>query len=95
MKVFGRQLTLGVMTGPIARVGPNDLITSSPELLTYMSAVRSPYTRSKWYNRAARYQPGKDHVFSELDEDKHKLRRQQMTHGVRDGVLASIELSPD
>ncbi len=64
------------------RVGPNDLVTSSPELLAHMSGVRSPYTRSKWYNRATRYLPGKDHVFSELDEEKHKQRRQQMAHGV-------------
>ncbi len=64
------------------RVGPNDLVTSSPELLAHMSGVRSPYTRSKWYNRATRYLPGKDHVFSELDEEKHKHRRQQMAHGV-------------
>jgi len=47
-----------------------------------MSAVRSPYSRGKWYNRATRYQPGKDHVFSLLDEEKHKQRRQQMTPGV-------------
>jgi hypothetical protein len=63
-------------------VGPNDLVTSSPELLAHMSAVRSRYTRTKWYNRATRHRPGKDHVFSELDEEKHMRRRQQMAAGV-------------
>lgn len=63
-------------------MGPNDLVTSSPELLAHMSAVRSRYTRTKWYNRAARHRPGKDHVFSELDEEKHMRRRQQMAAGV-------------
>ena len=76
------QFMLKNVTGGIVRVGPNDLVTSSPELLAHMSGVRSPYTRSKWYNRATRYLPGKDHVFSELDEEKHKQRRQQMAHGV-------------
>lgn len=68
--------------GVIARVGPNDLITSSPELLTHMSAVRSPYTRTWWYYAASRQQPGKDHVFSQVDEEKHTKRRQQMAAGV-------------
>ena len=67
----------------IARVGPNDLITSSPELLTHMSAVRSPYTRTWWYYAATRQQPGKDHVFSQVDEEKHTKRRQQMAAGAR------------
>lgn len=68
--------------GPIARVGPNDLVTSSPDLLAHMNAVRSPYTRSTWFNGATRVEPGKDHVFSQLDEEKHTKRRQQMAAGV-------------
>ena len=68
--------------GIIARVGPNDLITASPELLTHMNAVRSPYTRTWWYYAASRQQPGKDHVFSQVNEEKHTKRRQQMAAGV-------------
>jgi hypothetical protein len=47
-----------------------------------MNAVRSPYTRSVWFNAATRVEPGKDHIFSELDEEKHTKRRQQMAAGV-------------
>lgn len=68
--------------GSIARIGPNELITSSPELLVHMNAVRSPYTRSDWFNRATRVEPGKDHLFSQRDEEKHTKRRQQMAAGV-------------
>jgi hypothetical protein len=68
--------------GPIMRIGPNDLMTTSPELLTHMSAVRSPYTRSAWFYGASRVEPGKDHVFSQVDEAKHTKRRQQMAAGV-------------
>lgn len=68
--------------GPIARVGPNDLVTSSPDLLAHMSAVRSPYTRSEWFYRATRSRPDKDHVFSELDEKRHAKLRQRMGAGV-------------
>ncbi|KAH8724033.1 benzoate 4-monooxygenase cytochrome-like protein P450 [Phaeosphaeriaceae sp. PMI808] len=67
--------------GPIARVGPNDLVTSAPELLAHINAVRSSYTRSYWFNAATRVEPGKDHVFSQLDEKKHMRRRQQMAAG--------------
>ncbi|KAH6026409.1 hypothetical protein HBI54_239890 [Parastagonospora nodorum] len=67
--------------GPIARVGPNDLITSSPELLAHMNGVRSPYTRSWWFNKATRVEPGKDHIFSEVDESRHTKRRAQMAAG--------------
>lgn len=67
--------------GSIARVGPNDLITNSPDLLCHMSAVRSPYTRTPWYNRATRVEPDKDHLFSLTDEDTHTKRRQKMAAG--------------
>ncbi|KAK3388000.1 cytochrome P450 [Podospora didyma] len=81
--------------GPIARVGPNDLLTSSPELLAHMSAVRSPYTRGKWYHRATRHQPGIDHLFSELDEDKHTRRRAQLAPGFSGKENPELEASID
>jgi hypothetical protein len=68
--------------GPIARVAPNVLVTSSPEVWSRINAVRSPYTRSAWYYRAARFQPGKDHIFSEINDKNHDKRRKQMAAGV-------------
>jgi hypothetical protein len=53
-----------------------------------MSAVRSPYTRTAWFYRGTRFEPGKDHVFSELDEEKHNKRRQQMASGVRTSTFS-------
>lgn len=73
--------TLMPEIGRIARVGPNELLTSSAELLAHMSGVRSPYTRSTWYNQSTRIRPGVDHVFSQIDEEKHRRRRQQMASG--------------
>lgn len=46
-----------------------------------MSAVRSPYTRTSWYNKAVRVEPGRDNVFSQVDEEKHTRRRNQMAPG--------------
>jgi hypothetical protein len=68
--------------GPIARIGPNHLITSSAELWTYINAVRSPYRRAEWYYHGARFEPGKDNVFTECDTGKHDARRKKMAAGV-------------
>jgi hypothetical protein len=69
-------------TGPIARIAPNHLVTSSPELWTRINAVRSPYTRASWYYHAARFEPGKDNVFTECDNSKHDARRKKLASGV-------------
>ncbi|KAK6221802.1 cytochrome p450 [Colletotrichum tabaci] len=81
--------------GTIARVGPNDLVTSSPELLVHMSGVRSKYTRTEWYYRACRHRPDKDHVFSEMDEEKHRRLRQQMGSGYSGKENEGLENSID
>ncbi|KAF2727110.1 benzoate 4-monooxygenase cytochrome-like protein P450 [Polyplosphaeria fusca] len=81
--------------GPISRIGPNDLITTSPELLMQMNTVRSPYTRAAWYNRSSRVEVGKDHIFSLIDEDKHTKRRQQMSPGYSGKENLSLEPSID
>lgn len=69
--------------GSLARIGPNDLVTSDPELWMHMSAVRSNYSRAPWYAVGTRVQGGKDTIFSQVDEEKHKTRRQQLAPGVR------------
>ncbi|KAL8389335.1 hypothetical protein RB595_008759 [Gaeumannomyces hyphopodioides] len=79
---------------PIARVGPNDLVTSSLELLCHMSAARSPYTRG-WYYSATRTRPGKDNVFSTLSEEQHDKRRRQMAAGYSGKENADLEPTID
>jgi hypothetical protein len=68
-------------TGPIARIGPNTLVTSSPDFVMRMGAARSPYTKADWY-RASRIPPGEDNIFTQQDEEKHARRRAQMADGV-------------
>ena len=68
--------------GPIARIAPNHLITSDLDFWTRINAVRSPYKRSSWYYHAARFEPGKDNVFTECDNDRHDARRKKMVAGV-------------
>ncbi|KDN64066.1 putative cytochrome P450 [Colletotrichum sublineola] len=58
--------------GTIARVGPNDLVTSSPELLAHMSGVRSKYTRTEWYYRASQKKySGRENLGLEDSIDSH------------------------
>ncbi|KAF2661227.1 cytochrome P450 monooxygenase-like protein [Lophiostoma macrostomum CBS 122681] len=69
--------------GPIARIAPNHLITSSPE-------------RAEWYYHAARFEPGKDNIFTECDNERHDARRKKMAAGYsgreNPGLEASIDI---
>ncbi|KAJ5806313.1 uncharacterized protein N7503_003915 [Penicillium pulvis] len=66
--------------GPIARVAPQVLITSSPDV--WMHVNNKPgYKRSNWYYHAARIEHRKDNVFSQTDNAKHEQRRKQMAPG--------------
>ncbi|KAK4868191.1 hypothetical protein LT330_007389 [Penicillium expansum] len=66
--------------GPIARVAPRVLITSSPEV--WMHVNNKPgYKRSDWYYRATRIEYRRDNVFSQTDNEKHEKRRKQMAPG--------------
>ncbi|KAL4792674.1 cytochrome P450 [Aspergillus venezuelensis] len=66
--------------GPIARVAPRILVTSSPDV--WMHVNNNPtYKRSDWYYNAARFEYRRDNVFSQTDNAKHDLRRKQMGPG--------------
>lgn len=74
-------MTDSIPTGSVARIGPNTLVTSSPELIFRMSAARSLYTKGYWY-AGLRLPPGQDNLFSQMDEKKHTHRKAQMADGV-------------
>ena len=66
--------------GTLARVGPNELVTSDPDLVRRMHANRLPYVRSPHY-QAFRFKPGVDNVLSETDEHRHQDLRKKMASG--------------
>lgn len=66
--------------GSIARIGPNDLLTSDPALIKRMSAARSPYRRSEYYI-GLRFDPARDNIVSTRDENKHNELRSKMAAG--------------
>jgi hypothetical protein len=78
--------------GPLARIAPDHLITSSPELWAHMSAVRSPYRRAEWFYHAIRFEPGKDSIFTDCENRRHDERRKKMASGV--GLPISFSFTP-
>lgn len=48
----------------------------------HVNSVRSKFSRAPWFYKGGRIQAGKDHIVSQIDETKHKSRRQQMAPGV-------------
>lgn len=66
--------------GPLCRIGPNHVLTSSPDLLRRMNAPRSPYRRSAWYG-AVRAKPRIDTMLSTRSEAKHSELRRKMKAG--------------
>jgi cytochrome P450 len=68
--------------GPVARIAPGLLITSSPELWAHVNN-HPGYKRSDWYYHAARVEYRRDNVFTQTDNEKHARRRKQMAPGVR------------
>jgi hypothetical protein len=77
-------LSLTSSPGHLARIGPNDLVTDDPEIIRKINAVRSPYTRSDWYNATA-FSHRISHVFCERDEQRHLDLRNKLIPGV--GVI--------
>ncbi|KAB5554850.1 pisatin demethylase [Coniochaeta sp. 2T2.1] len=80
--------------GPIARVGPNDLVTSDPDLMKRMSNVRSDYRRSDWYN-SMRFNPSKDNVVSMRDDDEHNRLRAKLAAGYSGREIDDLEAKID
>lgn len=69
-------------TGPIARIGPNAVVSSSPEVWIHVN-TKPGYKRSDWYFHAARVEHRRDNIFSQTNTELHDQRRKQIAPGVR------------
>ncbi|TAQ91397.1 hypothetical protein B7494_g353 [Chlorociboria aeruginascens] len=87
-------LVLKVLAGPLARVGPDELITDDPALLRKMMAVRSLYTRGPWYN-AVRFDPDRDNILSMRNDNAHTILRSKMAAGYSGKENESMEETVD
>ncbi|KAJ6437134.1 cytochrome P450 52A11 [Purpureocillium lavendulum] len=80
--------------GPIARVAPNVLVTSSPDVWAHVNN-KPGYKRSDWYYNACRIEHRRDNVFSQTDVAKHDFRRKQMAPGYSGRENLHLESSID
>ncbi|RFU78439.1 cytochrome p450 [Trichoderma arundinaceum] len=80
--------------GPIARIAPNILITSSPDVWAHVNN-KPGYKRSDWYYTACRIEYQRDNVFTQTDNKKHESRRKQMAPGYSGRENLDLEHSID
>ncbi|KAG8406457.1 hypothetical protein J3458_021289 [Metarhizium acridum] len=80
--------------GPIARVGPNDVVTSDAKLAMHILGARSQYTRSSWYN-GLRFEPGKNNIISMRDDALHAVMRSKMAGGYSGKEVEYLEFKID
>jgi len=62
------------------RIGPNELMTSDPDVIRRASAARSKYTRSTWY-KLTTVDPYDDSMFNTLDTATHDKIKAQTAPG--------------
>lgn len=69
------------LLGPLARVGPNHLMTSDPEIFRHVLGARSTYERGGWFD-CLRIDPHQPDLIIERDRTTHNALRAQMAAGV-------------
>ncbi|KAJ1323964.1 benzoate 4-monooxygenase [Microdochium nivale] len=80
--------------GPLARIGPNDVLTSDPEVIRRMNAARSMYVRSDWY-RALSLDPYHDSLSSIRDTKEHDRMKAKLSFGYGGKENPDIEMGVD
>ncbi|KAJ4344255.1 hypothetical protein N0V95_006198 [Ascochyta clinopodiicola] len=76
--------------GSLVRVGPNEVITSDPNVFRKVMGVRSAYTRGHFY-KAFKFDPERDNLFSMRDETAHIKLRAKMAAGYSGKENTSME----
>ncbi|GAB1317881.1 Pisatin demethylase [Madurella fahalii] len=80
--------------GPIARIGPNSLITSDPDVWIHIN-TKPGYKRSEWYFKSVRIEYRRDHIFSQTDTKLHDERKKQIIPGYSGRENLELEPSVD
>lgn len=70
----------GTGTPSTVRIGPNELLTSDPDVIRRTSAARSKYTRSDWY-KLSTIDPYEDAMLNVLDTAEHDKIKAQTAPG--------------
>ncbi|KAK0701343.1 cytochrome P450 [Apiosordaria backusii] len=80
--------------GKIARIGPNSVLSSSPEVWIHVN-TKPGYKRSEWYFKAVRVEYQRDNIFSQTDTEKHDATRKKIAPGYSGRENLELEGSID
>ncbi|KAF8848009.1 putative benzoate 4-monooxygenase cytochrome P450 [Acephala macrosclerotiorum] len=80
--------------GSVARIGPNHLVTSDPELSRQILAVGSKWCRAPWFD-AIRIDPRVPNIVSERDQRRHNQMRHRMSAGYAGKDIQGLEAAVD
>jgi hypothetical protein len=72
---------MSIHIGPVARIGPNHLITSDPDITRRILTARSGYVRGPWFD-SIRIDPHLSNIVSERDSRKHAAIRAKLAPSV-------------
>ncbi|KAK8108381.1 hypothetical protein PG984_014182 [Apiospora sp. TS-2023a] len=76
--------------GPVARIGPNHVITDNPEITRHILAARSGYVRGPWFD-SIRIDPHISNIVSEQDPKKHSRIRAKLGPSFTGMSVATME----
>ncbi|KAM3064749.1 hypothetical protein ACMFMG_012063 [Clarireedia jacksonii] len=76
--------------GPVVRIAPNLLITSSPDVWAHVN-TKPGYKRSDWFYHALRSEHRRDSVFTQTDKERHQRRRKEILPGLTVTKVPDIE----
>ncbi|ROW08641.1 hypothetical protein VPNG_06154 [Cytospora leucostoma] len=85
---------IGEKYGQLVRVGPNELLTSDPELVRKMGSTKSTYTRGAFYE-GNRFNPYHPTMFTILDTQKHDELKTRLIPGYSGRDVTNHELAVD
>ncbi|KAI0112223.1 cytochrome P450 [Nemania sp. FL0031] len=78
----------------LLRIGPNDILASSPAMIRHMNSARSLYMRSDWY-LGTRLDPSRDILFSQPDPAQHDKLKAQLAPGYGGKENPTLEAGVD
>ncbi|KAI8966553.1 cytochrome P450 monooxygenase [Daldinia sp. FL1419] len=80
--------------GPLARVGPNYILSNDPEIVRRYTSARSTYGKDEWYE-TIKFAPGHDSMFSIASNREHDRRKAKTIKGYNGRENSDLELAVD
>lgn len=80
--------------GPLARTGPNSIVTNDPSILRKIASARTKYTKHKWF-AAATFAPGHRTMITILDNFNHDKLKAKTAQGYNGRENPDLEVAVD